>query len=242
MLALDEKSLDIGELSMNTLTREIGLADRPNWLLSKMMNLLESKRQSMGLGWSRPWNKVGLTVFRTHVNEVTDEDYYRALWQVLVAMRQDIPPEYWAFVEEIFRDPKQMGFTFYHNRADGDAQYEGLTISIGRVVQDDKRRRDRLDLILEDRRDADGAVDGIVDRVRLYICPWSSYHTRDYHLTDTACADSKAASCLIALHKLAVSRYHGWKMLEDRQWKHWSAQYIDYFGHRSFIPVGSSFT
>jgi len=54
---LDETSIQPSELSISTLMREIGLQSRPHWLLVKMMNALERKRQAKGFGWSRAWNK-----------------------------------------------------------------------------------------------------------------------------------------------------------------------------------------
>lgn len=48
-LKLDDNSIDPQELSMPVLAREIVLQRRPNWLLVKMMNALEEKRQRKGL-------------------------------------------------------------------------------------------------------------------------------------------------------------------------------------------------
>ena len=49
-LELDDGSIDLGELSMAALKREISLQKRPNALLIKMMNALEKKRQAKGYG------------------------------------------------------------------------------------------------------------------------------------------------------------------------------------------------
>ena len=46
-LQLDEESIDPEMLSMPVLTREIGLQQRPNWLLVKMMNALLVQSQEM---------------------------------------------------------------------------------------------------------------------------------------------------------------------------------------------------
>jgi hypothetical protein len=151
------------------------------------------------------------------------------------------PEKYQAFASELLADPSLMLFTFYHNHDSGTAQHEGLTLSFGRKVAADPSKRDRLDLILEDRR-VNGRVDGRLDRVRLYICPWSEYQHDKAHfafeLSDPAADLMPAAQ---SLYESCVRHYHNWKGDETRQWSHWSARYIDYFGPRSFIPVGSSF-
>ena len=73
MITLDPKSLAVEELSMAALTREISLRERPAFALRAMMNALERRRVSQRLGWSRPWNKRALVVFRSHVlNPSTD--------------------------------------------------------------------------------------------------------------------------------------------------------------------------
>ncbi|MCH7908759.1 MAG: hypothetical protein IIB38_03985 [Candidatus Hydrogenedentes bacterium] len=241
-LPLDHDSLPIDELSIPALTREISLQRRPNWLLVKMMNALEQKRQSKGFGWSRAWNKYGATTFRTHITHLEeDQDYLRPIPDFLRALLGDSAGEYQSFIDELLDDPKRMVFTFYHNMEDEGIQSEGLTLSLGRKVSQDKTKRDRLDIILEDRRE-NGAVDRRVDRVRIYVCPWNTYQDKQFHLTDIRNLDVPQQQAAQTLYEHAIAYYHQWKGDEDRQWSHWSARYIDYFGPRSFIPLGSSFT
>lgn len=242
-LPLDADSLRVEDLSLPALMRELNLQQRPNWLLRKIMNALEQQRQGKGLGWSRAWNKYGLNVFRTHVqNQRDDPDYFAPVTPLLTHLLPLVPANYQSFVNELLADPALMVFTFYHNHASADAQYEGLTLSFGRKVVGDPSKRDRLDLILEDRR-LDGRVDGRLDRVRLYVCPWSEYQHEKTHFSLEL--GDPAADTLVpaqALYESCVRHYHAWKGDEGRQWSHWSARYIDYFGPRSFIPVGSSFS
>lgn len=241
-LRLDAESLDVDELSMPALTREINLQRRPNWLLVKMMNALEKKRQQKGLGWSRAWNKYGANTFRTHICDIeNDRDYFEPIRDFLRTALPDLSEPYDAFVDDLTNDPKLMLFTFYHNIEDDGEQYEGLTLSLGRKREDDRTKRDRLDVVLEDRR-TDGRVDARIDRVRVYVCPWSSYRDKAFHLEtmrDPAGAWRDASQ---ALYDHAIDYYHRWKGDDARQWSHWSARYIDYFGPRRFIPKGSSFT
>ena len=152
-LPLDADSLRVEDLSLPALMRELNLQQRPNWLLRKIMNALEQQRQGKGLGWSRAWNKYGLNVFRTHVqNQRDDPDYFAPVTPLLTHLLPLVPANYQSFVNELLADPALMVFTFYHNHASADAQYEGLTLSFGRKVVGDPSKRDRLDLILEDRR------------------------------------------------------------------------------------------
>ena len=241
-LPLDQDSISIDELSMPALTREISLQRRPNWLLVKMMNALEQKRQNKGLGWSRAWNKYSANTFRTHITHVDeDQDYLRPIPDFLHTILGDTVPEYQSFIDELLNDPKRMVFTFYHNMDDEGVQSEGMTLSLGRKIPQDRTKRDRLDIVLEDRRE-NGAVDQRVDRVRIYLCPWSGYQDKQFHLTDLDDLDAAQQRAAQTLYEHAIAYYHQWKGDEARQWSHWSARYIDYFGPRSFIPLGSAFT
>ena len=243
-IQLDEQSIDLEELSIPTLQREIGMQSRPKGLLFRMMNILEGKRQKKGYGWSRPWNKVGLNVFRTHVNRRDDEAYYAPVLKLLEAMGDRIPGEGRAFFKDLFDDPTRLGFTFYHNREDEEnVQYEGLTISLGRKVEGDQKFRDRFDIILEDRRDR-GAVDGALDRVRVYSTPWSQWSDKQTFLLNVERGSGLEGPLLEASQDAydAASRFYDeWKSVEARQWSHWSTQFISYFGSRSFIPMASRF-
>jgi hypothetical protein len=222
--------------------RELNPQQRPSWLLGKLMNALEKKRQAKGLGWSRAWNKYGLTVFRTHTQRpLEDADYFAPLLPLLSDYLTEAPEKIRAFAAELLADPSRLAFIWYHNNDDETGQDEGLTVSIGCKVATDPSKRDRLDIMLEDAR-LDGAVDGLVDRVRIYVCPWSADHNgQEFFLlerTDLPAADLRLAQdCSQNL----VAHYHRWKANETRQWSHWSARYIDYFGPRSFIPQKSSF-
>lgn len=242
-LVLDAASLRPESLSMPALMRELNLQQRPSWLLVKLMNALEQQRQKKGLGWSRAWNKTGLTIFRTHTHHLaTDMDYFAPVMPVLDRALARVRPAIRDFAHELLQDPARMAFTFYHNNDPGDRQSEGLTISLGRRVPRDKTKRDRLDVILEDERE-EGRVDGLVDRVRVYVCPWRDFgRDRSFHLTEWIRPPAEELRLAQTLYANCVARYHEWKHEPTRQWSHWSARYIDYFGPREFIPQGSSFT
>ncbi len=241
-LDLDNESIDVEELSIPALAREISLKQKPNWLLVKMMNALEKKRQVKGFGWSRAWNKYGLNVFRTHISNIKeDSDYLDPAQPFLERILTDLPEPYASFIPDLFQDPARMAFTFYHNNDQDGRQFEGLTLSFGRKRPEDKTKRDRLDIILEDERGT-GSVDGQVDRLRIYVCPWAAYKDKAFHLAEFAQLEGEQQALAQELYAHCTKYYHQWKSEDDRQWSHWSVRFIDYFGPRSFIPKGSSFT
>jgi len=241
--ALDNASIRPEALSLSALMRELTLQHKPSRLLARLMNALEKKRQAKGLGWSRAWNKSGLTVFRTHIQRIAeDEDYFRPALPLLNRFLEAAPSRYRDFVSDLLSDPDRMAFTFYHNNNTEDGrQFEGLTLSIGRRVPEDRAKRDRLDIVVEDERE-NGRVDRTVDRLRIYVCPWATYsENRKFHLTERTDLNPEELALAQGLYKPCVEKYHQWKSDESRQWSHWSVRYIDYFGPRSFIPQGSSF-
>ncbi len=241
-LALDRDSIQPSELSMAALMREINLQKRPNWLLRKLMNALEKKRQEKGMGWSRAWNKYDLNVFRTHKHDMeSDRDYVKSVPSFVSRYIKSAPSLYNTFATDLLDDPACMAFTFYHNHDDREAQHEGLTLSFGRKVLEDKTKRDRLDIILEDLR-VGGRVDGLVDRLRIYACPWNEYKNGKhcFSLVENRIEPSEQDR-IQSLYDHCIQVYHDWKNHENRQWSHWSARYIDYFGPRSFIPQNTSF-
>ncbi|MDQ8204190.1 hypothetical protein [Pelagicoccus sp. SDUM812003] len=240
-LPLDEKSIDPSTLSREALMRELTLQKRPFRILREFMKALEQKRAAKGLGWSRPWNKYGLTVFRTHIHPIGQDAKYlidaRELIQPCIAK---LPDEYQLFVDDLWCDPNLKAFTFYHNNKDEWGEFEGLSLSLGRKVAHDPSKRDRIDLILEDKR-VDGAVDGSIERVRLYVNPWLTYQNREYKLIEQGGPFEPVDEGYQDFYQESCRRYDRWKTDKSRQWSHWSANYIEYFGPRCFIPKGSSF-
>jgi hypothetical protein len=231
--------IDSSLLSMGTLVREINLRKRPNAILRKLMSALEGQRMEKKLGWSRPWNKYGLNIFRSHVHDAEqDAGIFDGLFAFLAAV-PEIPSPYRAFADSLRADPGLMAFTFYHNHRLGGARFEGLTLSLGRKAPSDKTKRDRLDLILEDRC-CDGKVDGRADKVRLYLNPWDQYS--EGRLLTREWEGAEISEGAHALYAACLAKYQDWKEEPARQWEHWSVRYIDYFGPRTFLPAGTAFT
>ena len=242
-LELDDGSLDIEKLSLPALMHEFHLQRRPHWLLRKIMNALEQKRETMGLGWTRAWNRDEMNVFRIHVQiPQADADYFRLLGPLLAELLPMAPSPFQSFATELLADPALQCFTFYHNHDSLTGQFEGLTLSFGRTVGNEPGKWDRIDLIFEDRR-SDGRVDGRIDRLKIYLCPWSLYrHEKMHYYSDQSGQALDILTPAQALYENCVRYYHLWKSDEQRQWSHWYARYIDTFGPRIFIPVGTSFS
>jgi hypothetical protein len=237
---LDPASLDPSALSMGTLMRELNLRRQPSAILRKLMNALESQRIARKLGWSRPWNKEGMTIF--HSLRLRPSETGFALDETLCALLVSLSesPLYRDFVLELMNDPNLMTFVFCHNhRRDGDL-HEGLTLSLGRRVANDTSKRDRIDIILEDRK-GDSGVDGFVDRVRIYVNPWFD-HRYDRMFTSQFTTESRALPQIWQkLYEAGLGIYARLKEAPENQFEHWSIRYIDYFGPRDLIPPGSRF-
>jgi hypothetical protein len=201
------------------------------------------QREKRGTGWTRPWNKAGMTVFQVHTHDpAADEGYFQMLLPLLDRALVRASPAYRDFVVELLQDPSLVALTFYHNREDDGRQYEGLTLSLGRVVPKEPSKRDRVDIVLEDEREH-GSVDGLVDTVRVYVCPWFTYgHNRNYHLSEGFAARGDAFRVVQEVYQRCISRFHSCKHPADLNGTHWSHRYVEHFGPRQFVPQGSSFT
>jgi hypothetical protein len=240
-LELETGSLSASELSMGTLMREINLRNKPSRILQMLMGHLENKRMEKKLGWSRPWNKVGVTTFRTHKIRIQEDTrFLEKIRKTLMPVLVQIGENYLNFAREFLSDPNLMAFVFYHNRQQGLDWYEGVTLSFGRRVPSDRNKRDRIDLILEDKRE-NGKVDNLPDRIRIIVNPFSNWLKDEVSLSEFAHRE-EAGTVWDGLFNESVKLYGTWKDEPDRQWEHWAIRYIDYFGPRGSIPVGSSFT
>ncbi|MBL4889654.1 MAG: hypothetical protein JKX97_06505 [Candidatus Lindowbacteria bacterium] len=241
-ITLDKQSLDPKTLSMPALIQELNQQNKPNLILCKLMNILESKRMKKKLGWSRPWNKYGVNNFNTHILTLKDDEtYIQGIYQAIKPVIQGFDTDYLSFIEELLNDPKMMAFTFYQNSVDDrDRQYEGLNISLGRKCESDRTKRDRFDIVLEDLR-VDGAVDGKIDRVRIYVNPFDKFSDEDFLFWEKSDFEPQEFEILQGIYDCGIKNYDQWKTEKSREWAHWSVRYIDYFGAREWIPQNSSF-
>lgn len=242
LLSLEEGSIDPRQLSLGTLVHEINQHNKPAWVLRLLMNALEKKRMEKGLGWSRPWNKYGLNIFRAHKHQwPNDNELFNSIGAVLQIVLKDASEAYRVFAQELLLNPLKMAFTFYHNHRSDGGDYEGITLSIGRKVIADPTKRDRLDIILEDLKISD-QVDGKLDKIRIYINPWDG-NKKDsiFVFEQDVKEDLVFPTEFFDLYQKGIEFYNRYKNEKERQWSHWANRYIDYFGPRTFIPKGSQF-
>lgn len=242
---LDPGSIDPSALSMGTLMRELNLRKQPPAILRKLMNALEGQRISRKLGWSRPWNKEGMTLFHAlHLDAVESAGLIAKARELLLPMLVGAPL-YSEFVKDLLADSHLMVYLFCHNhRRDGDL-HEGVTLGFGRRVPQDSGKRDRIDIVLEDHVQSAG-VDGCIDRVRLYVNPWFDhlYDRLFKSQIDLKTEDMNKVSSgetWQALYDGILQIYGRHKDNPDSQFEHWSIRYIDYFGARDHIPQGTRF-
>ena len=213
--------------------------NRPPAVLRMIMSAFESYRQSRKLGWSRPWNKYGINTFRSYkLDFPRDAGLVAMARNVLEEAAMDMPPDARAFIDDLLGDPSAarsqlMGFIFFNEIEDGDDLYEGVTLSFGR--KNNKRYRDRLDIVLEAPLRHGHAQP--FERVRIYVDPFRGVKPPLWK-TEHSSAGLVAATALFA-HLCAI--YTSWESVDGRIWDHWTSAYIDYFGPRSRFIENSHF-
>jgi len=237
VLDLAEGSIDPNELSMEALKQEINQRARPAKLLRRMMTTLEAKRAAKGLGWSRPWNKYGVSTFRTHIMNFETDGAFIAQVRWLLALRLG-EGHCRQFIDPLLNATGRRAFVFYQMFSPNDA--EGLTLSFGRAAPNDRRRRDRLDLVFRDAVQ-DGDVDGVVDTLDIYECPTPVFNNPRHVEVHDELNEPAFRHAVQVVYGRAVELYDRWKGDQARQWGHWGTRYIEYFGPRTFIPRSTRF-
>ncbi|MDH5609487.1 MAG: hypothetical protein OEY56_08405 [Cyclobacteriaceae bacterium] len=205
---------------------ELGRKKKPAKILKLLMNALESYRQSKKYGWSRPWNKYDLVNFQSFMlRPETDEHLVTAMQQILRQQFPGMAQDAQDFCDELLANREQlMGFIFYHEFHDNGIDYEGVTLSFGRVNA--KRFRDRLDLILESPIDQGKSMG--LNRARLFVDPYREGVREPLYQEITTALQPVSRE----LFDLLCGYSWDWANDENRLWDHWTSHYIDYFGDR----------
>ena len=208
---------------------------RPPVLLTALMGILESYRARQRMGWSRPQNKEGVRTFKTLVPtagamaEIAERSY-----NLLHQREMKVSAENFGFVEDLLIDPKLMSFMFFHDVEEDDRNFEGVTLSFGRRTGRRNRFRDRLDVILE-AEVVQGVSQGFA-RFRVFIDPYDGGGKRTEIIKRDALFASEEARELFIM---AEEFYRVWRDVPERQWTHWTQEYVEYFGARK-EPVSFS--
>lgn len=223
--------------------RTLSEAKRPAWILQALMNAFEAYRQSRKIGWSRPWNKVGVTTFKSYKLDFSGDSELIAL---ATSILDGIGPRHTAgwpgsaaeFIADLLgaepdKRRRLMGFLFYQEIDIDGRLHEAVTLSLGRV--NGKRHRDRIDLIFEAPIDQDGAAP--ISRIRIYVDPFLGV------APPLAQAEIDGAEAEAYSHALATlgDLYRDWEPAKGAVWDHWTSRYIDYFGPRRHHSVATHF-
>lgn len=217
----------------NRVKKAISKKDQPSKIMRFLMNSLESYRQSKKLGWSRSWNKYNLTVFQSFKLRINEDRRLLELAKQLLDQDIAMPSSAKNFVEQLLADEKHlMGFIFVHDFNDNGQQFEGATLSLGRVK--DKKFRDRIDLIFESPVENESTLG--FSRIRVYIDPYMGAK----ELLWTCTVSDKLSPHAFELFESLSTCSWDWAEKQERVWQHWTSNYIDYFGYRS-KPLNMSY-
>lgn len=214
-------------------TRTITRQSQPPSVLRFLMRALETYRSARKMGWSRPWNKYDLVNFQSlKLTFPQDDNLIKKALSVIDAECDSMPSDIREFSHSLLRDEKLMGFIFAHEYTDGVRQFEGATLSFGRVSN--KRFRDRLDIIVES--EVIGGVSTGFCRTRIFVDPYRPNESLLWKKTVESLHKKESIELFHTLSNLSWS----WADDAQRQWDHWTSAYIDYFGPRQW-PMTQSF-
>lgn len=217
--------------------RELGKRSRPPWMLRVLMNALEAYRQARKMGWSRPQNKDGVTTFASfELDARIDRPLIERTLGALALEFPAVAVDHAQFVGDLLTDPGLRGFVFVHDILDGGRLYEGATVSLGRVVRGSPRHRDRLDIIVE--REVVGGASVSPGRMRAYVDPFVRLPDRHSPVALGPAALGAAGTSLFEELSAFYARY---QRVPEKAWRHWTQDYIDYFGPRVRPVAGTAF-
>ena len=204
----------------------ISKRNKPNAILRLLMNTFESYRQARKIGWSRPWNKIGLNNFQSfRVNKKSNPELINLANNIIKNECPQIPIEAIEFVDSLINSEQPlMGFIFVHELEENGQYYEGATLSLGRV--NNKRFRDRLDIILES--SIQGNVSQGFDRMRIFVDPYLGNKAPLW----TTQIDTPSGTASHELFNQLAKDSNEWQEIPEKHWNHWTSDYIDYFGPR----------
>jgi len=225
------------ESQYRSAVRQLDQDKRPPFLLRLLMNALEAYRQARKMGWSRPQNKYGLTVFESfRLDRGDDRPLIDLVLNTCLAEFPELDEDATQYVRALFEDPNLMGFIFVHDCRDEGKLYEGITFSFGRVAAGQSRHRDRFDLILES--EVTGGTSQGLSRVRAYVDPFTLPIRK--HPARAYSHEPVRATAAQDLFLSGADVYARWRDDADRAWQHWTQRYINYFGPRT-SAVGDTY-
>jgi len=179
----------------------------------------------------------------------------------MLAQWPDMPAEPRQFIDELLKGQiAPMGYIFFQEFTENETlsatapcstfsplyasggrkaslqSYEGAVLSYGRVNKENRRFRDRLDLILESPVN-DGVSTGL-SRLRIYVDPYNSLDKKPLW---QGLIDNPAHPLTHQLFNQLAAISWAWSEDKNRIWQHWITDYIDYFGSRQWTMLKSYF-
>ncbi len=205
----------------------LNAGNQPSKILRFLMQRFENYRQSKKFGWSRTWNKQHVVNFQSFKLNSNDLELRQLALQIIAEEWPEVSRQANQFTQELLSgDTIPMGFVFIHELDEDGQIYEGAVLSYGRINSDNRRFRDRLDIILESPIN-DGNSQGF-SRLRIYIDPYLG--NKEVLWSDVKSAPFKPATEQL-FNKLSTISWD-WATDKSRLWEHWVTQYIDFFGPR----------
>ena len=221
----------------NRIRKALSQQKLPGKILRLLMQTFEAYRSKRKIGWSRPWNKVNLVNFQSfRLRFPKHENLIKQALEVLADERDALSDDTIVFAKDLLHDKSLMGFIFIHEFVDNDQLYEGATLSFGRVAN--KRFRDRLDFIVESK--IVGNRSKGFTRLRIYADP----HIENSIVRQPLQAyikENSGKNASLSLFNILSEVSWGWAKDETLHWNHWTSNYIDYFGTRTFLLSESFF-
>lgn len=228
-----EHGLDsLSSQEYNDVYKSLSEKKKPSATLRYLMNKFEDYRQKRKIGWSRPQNKKNINTFESYyMRPHNDTQIIKSMKNMVneTKILADMPCM--DSLLEILADPGLMGFLFVQDYDDGDTQKEVLTLSLGRKYKANRRYRDRVDFLFESKI-LQGNSQGLTS-FKIYVDPFDPLRLTE-PLWHTYLDAPLSATVHKSFEKL-VSYYQVIKQDESRWWKHWTQDYIDYFGPRKKI-------
>lgn len=220
-----------------SIIQDLTTQKKPSQVLVHLMTILESYRQKRKIGWSRPWNKYGLTVFKSFVLN-TAEDNHIINSSLEFLKKLNISQDHINSFESLSLAPNLKGFVFCHDYVELNGKhYEGITFSLGKNAAQSPGHRDRFDIILETEIINNTNSNNI--RIRIYDDPYNhSTVIPDIVLLNYATEFSQIAKTLL---ELCLKNCAEWNSEPKRHWSHWTQNYIYYFGSRKMKIENSIF-
>jgi hypothetical protein len=188
------------------------------------------------MGWSRPWNKYNVVNFQSFKLNAGDRDLCQLTMAAIDAEVLDMPEDACRFVAELMTGSlPPMGFVFFQELTERERRYEGAVVSYGRVNRENKRFRDRMDVILESEV-IDGCSQGL-SRMRIYVDPYLGAKAPSWQQV----IEHPVHADTVRLFERLAGLSWTWANDTSRLWKHWITDYIDYFGARQWAMQKSYF-